>query len=112
MARQPWGAGQPRQAQTLAATLAAYTRDAAYAEFQEDVKGQLRAEALLADLTLLSGDLGTIHNRAAGRHDGSAHCLQWPDRLKDVYDACLPSAERYFIFECAVFPRSPKAARG
>ena len=39
MARQPWGVyGQPRQAQTLAATLAAYTRDAAYAEFQEDVQ--------------------------------------------------------------------------
>jgi predicted amidohydrolase YtcJ len=56
MARQPWAPGQPRQAQTLAATLAAYTRDAAYAEFQEDRKGQLRT-GMLADLALLSGDI-------------------------------------------------------
>jgi len=56
MARQPWAPGQPRQAQTLEATLAAYTRDAAYAEFQEDRKGQLRA-GMLADLALLSGNL-------------------------------------------------------
>jgi predicted amidohydrolase YtcJ len=56
MARQPWAPGQPRQAQKLEAALAAYTRDAAYAEFQEDVKGQLRA-GMLADLALLSGDL-------------------------------------------------------
>ncbi len=59
MARQPWAPGQPRQAQTLEATLAAYTRDAAYAEFQEDLKGQLRA-GMLADLALLSGDLETL----------------------------------------------------
>jgi predicted amidohydrolase YtcJ len=56
MARQPWAPGQPRQAQTLEATLAAYTRDAAYAEFQEYVKGQLRA-GMLADLALLSSDV-------------------------------------------------------
>jgi predicted amidohydrolase YtcJ len=36
--------------------LAAYTRDAAYAEFQEGVKGQLR-RGMLADITLLSGDI-------------------------------------------------------
>jgi predicted amidohydrolase YtcJ len=54
--RQPWAEGQPRQAQTLADTLAAYTSDAAYAEFQEDVKGQLRV-GMLADLALLSGDI-------------------------------------------------------
>ena len=41
---------------TLEATLAAYTRDAAYVEFQEGVKGQLRA-GMLADLALLSGDI-------------------------------------------------------
>jgi predicted amidohydrolase YtcJ len=59
LARQPWAPGQPRQAQTLEATLAAYTRDAAYAEFQEDVKGQLRA-GMLADLALLTGDMESM----------------------------------------------------
>lgn len=56
LSRQPWADDQPRQAQTLEATLAAYTRDAAYAEFQEGVKGQLRA-GMLADLALLAGDI-------------------------------------------------------
>jgi predicted amidohydrolase YtcJ len=56
LGRMPWADGQPLQAQTLEATLAAYTRDAAYVEFQEGVKGQLRA-GMLADLALLSGDL-------------------------------------------------------
>ena len=36
MARQPWAPGQPRQSQTLEATLAAYTRDAAYADEHPD----------------------------------------------------------------------------
>jgi len=56
LSRQPWAAGQPRQAQTLETTLVAYTRAAAYAEFQEGVKGQLRA-GMFADLALLAGDL-------------------------------------------------------
>jgi predicted amidohydrolase YtcJ len=56
LARQPWAAGQPHQAQSLDDTLAAYTRDAAYAEFQEGRKGQL-CTGMLADLTLLSGDI-------------------------------------------------------
>jgi predicted amidohydrolase YtcJ len=44
------------QTQSLEDTLAAYTRDGAYAEFQEGVKGELR-RGLLADLVLLTGDL-------------------------------------------------------
>jgi predicted amidohydrolase YtcJ len=56
LARQPWAAGHPRQAQSLEDTLAAYTRDAAYAEFQEGRKGQL-CVGMLADLTLLSADI-------------------------------------------------------
>jgi predicted amidohydrolase YtcJ len=56
LARQPWAPGHPREAQTLEDALAAYTRDAAYAEFQEGAKGQLRA-GMLADLALLSGDI-------------------------------------------------------
>lgn len=54
--RQPWAAGQPEQRQTLAKTLMAYTCDAAYAEFQEQHKGRLRA-GMLADIVLLSADI-------------------------------------------------------
>jgi hypothetical protein len=57
--RQPWAPGLPDHRQTLADTLIAYTRDAAYAEFQENVKGQLRA-GMLADLVLLSDDIFAI----------------------------------------------------
>jgi predicted amidohydrolase YtcJ len=58
LARRPWAEDQPSEAQSLEDTLAAYTRDAAYVEFQEGIKGQLRA-GMLADLALLSGDLAT-----------------------------------------------------
>jgi hypothetical protein len=57
--RQPWAPGLPDHRQTLADTLIAYTRDAAYAEFQENVKGQLRP-GLLADMVLLSDDIFTV----------------------------------------------------
>lgn len=56
--RQPWARGLPHQAQTLEHALLAYTRDAAYAEFQEHQKGQLKP-GYLADLVLLSADLFT-----------------------------------------------------
>ena len=51
--------GLPNQRQSLENALASYTRDAAYAEFQEDVKGQLK-EGMLADLVLLSEDLESL----------------------------------------------------
>ena len=54
--RQPWQPAYPCQRQTLMETLAAYTRDAAYAEFQEHQKGQLRPGSL-ADCVLLDRDL-------------------------------------------------------
>jgi predicted amidohydrolase YtcJ len=54
--RQPWVEGMPHQAQSLTETLIAYTRDAAYAEFQEQQKGQIKA-GYLADLVLLPKDL-------------------------------------------------------
>jgi len=57
--RQPWVEGMPAQRQTLTETLLAYTRDAAYGEFQEHQKGQLRP-GYLADLVLLPQDLFTI----------------------------------------------------
>jgi predicted amidohydrolase YtcJ len=57
--RQPWRPGLPDQRQTLEETIAGYTRDAAYAEFQEHEKGQLVA-GMLADMVLLSADLETL----------------------------------------------------
>jgi predicted amidohydrolase YtcJ len=61
--RQPWRPDLPPQRQTLADTLAGYTRDAAYAEFQEHQKGQIKV-GMLADLVLLSTDLFTISAEA------------------------------------------------
>ena len=54
--RQPWQPGDPDQRQSLAETIAGYTRDAAYVEFQEHEKGMLRA-GLLADLLVLDRNL-------------------------------------------------------
>jgi predicted amidohydrolase YtcJ len=54
--RQPWAGGIPDQRQSLTDTLLSYTRDAAYAEFQEQQKGQLKA-GYLADMVLLSQDI-------------------------------------------------------
>ena len=56
LVRQPWREGQPPQAQTLADTLASYTRDNAWVEFAEARKGMLKA-GYLADLVLLDGDI-------------------------------------------------------
>jgi predicted amidohydrolase YtcJ len=57
--RQPWRPDLSHQRQTLADTLAGYTRDAAYAEFQEHQKGQIKI-GMLADLMLLSTDLFAV----------------------------------------------------
>ena len=65
MTRKPWAPGQPEQRQTLADTLLAYTRDAAFAEFQENNKGNLRP-GYLADLVLLSEDLEAMPTDAIG----------------------------------------------
>lgn len=54
--RLPWLPGLPEQRQSLADALAAYTHDAAYAEFREQAKGQLKP-GMLADMVLLSADL-------------------------------------------------------
>ena len=54
--RKSWLEGGVDHRQTLAETLVAYTRDAAYAEFQEHQKGQLKV-GMLADMVLLSRDL-------------------------------------------------------
>ncbi len=54
--RKPWAEGLPHHHQDLADTLLSYTRDAAFAEFQEHVKGQLKP-GYLADMVLLSDDI-------------------------------------------------------
>jgi predicted amidohydrolase YtcJ len=56
LTRMPWMEGMPDQKQSLPDTLLAYTRDAAYAEFQEHQKGQIRRN-YLADLVVLSENL-------------------------------------------------------
>jgi len=66
--RKPWAEGLPHHHQDLADTLISYTREAAFAEFQESVKGQLKA-GYLADLVLLSEDIFTIP----------------PEQMKDVH---------------------------
>jgi predicted amidohydrolase YtcJ len=57
--RKPWAQGMPHHNLPLASTLIAYTRDAAYAEFQEHAKGQLQP-GYLADLVLLNQDIFAI----------------------------------------------------
>ncbi|GIK72090.1 MAG: amidohydrolase [Chloroflexota bacterium] len=54
--REVWQPGDPVQRQTLAQLIDGYTRDAAYAEFQEHAKGMM-CVGLLADLVLLDRDI-------------------------------------------------------
>jgi predicted amidohydrolase YtcJ len=54
--RQPLAPGLPDSRQTLTHALLAYTREAAYAEFQDHQKGQL-SPGMLADMVLLSADI-------------------------------------------------------
>ncbi|MCL4830901.1 MAG: amidohydrolase family protein [Caldilineaceae bacterium] len=63
--RQPWRPGDPEQRQTLENLLVGYTRDAAWAEFQEDRKGMLRV-GFLADLALLLRDIFATPAAEAG----------------------------------------------
>ena len=57
--RKAWADGLPDHRQSLADTIASYTRDGAYAEFQEGNKGQLKA-GMLADIVILSADIERI----------------------------------------------------
>jgi predicted amidohydrolase YtcJ len=59
MNRQKWSAADPDQTLTLEECIIGYTRDAAYAEFKENEKGQIR-EGYLADLVLFSHDLFSL----------------------------------------------------
>jgi len=57
--RRSWKDGLPNHRQYLADTLLSYTREAAYAEFQEHQKGQIKP-GYLADIVLLSEDIFRI----------------------------------------------------
>jgi predicted amidohydrolase YtcJ len=54
--RQKWSSDDPDQRLTLEECIVGYTRDAAYTEFMENQKGQVK-EGYLADLVLFSHDL-------------------------------------------------------
>jgi predicted amidohydrolase YtcJ len=54
--RKKWSPTDPEQRLTLEECILGYTRDAAYAEFQENQKGQIK-EGYLADVVLFSHDL-------------------------------------------------------
>ncbi|HEX6271269.1 MAG TPA: amidohydrolase family protein [Anaerolineales bacterium] len=56
LTRKKWSPTNPDQRLTLEECILGYTRDAAYAEFQEDQKGQIK-EGYLADMVLFSHDL-------------------------------------------------------
>jgi hypothetical protein len=59
LSRKTWQPGDPEQRQSLEDVIEAYTHQAAYAEFEEHRKGQLRP-GFLADIVLLSTDLESI----------------------------------------------------
>ncbi len=54
--RKPWKPGHNSHNQTLTETLISYTRDAAFVEFSETKKGQLKA-GMLADIAILSDNI-------------------------------------------------------
>lgn len=60
MNRQKWSPTDPDQTLTLEECIIGYTRDAAYAEFKEHEKGQLK-EGYLADLVLFTHDIFALN---------------------------------------------------
>ncbi|MEM7736961.1 MAG: amidohydrolase [Deinococcota bacterium] len=64
--RRPWGnEGDAHFQQNLVEVMAGYTKDAAYAEFQEAHKGQLKV-GMLADIALLSEDVISLPTEDLG----------------------------------------------
>jgi len=63
LCRKPGEPGEMSHTQTLDEVIRSYTCDAAWTEFQEDVKGQIKV-GMLADLVLLSDDLFAIEHEA------------------------------------------------
>ena len=62
MNRQRWAADDPNQTLTLEELIHGYTRDAAYAEFMEHEKGQIKV-GYLADMVLFSHDLFSLDQK-------------------------------------------------
>lgn len=62
MNRQKWSADDPDQTLTLEELIHGYTRDAAYAEFMEHEKGQIKV-GYLADMVLFSHDLFSLDQK-------------------------------------------------
>lgn len=62
MNREKWSANDPDQTLTLEECILGYTRDAAYAEFKENEKGQIKV-GYLADLVLFSHDLFALDKK-------------------------------------------------
>jgi len=60
LCRKPGQPGENSHVQTLSETIRSYTRDAAWVEFQEEVKGQIKV-GMLADLVLLNADIFAIN---------------------------------------------------
>jgi hypothetical protein len=58
--RKKWAPENPDQRLTLEECIVGYTRDAAYVEFKEYEKGQIK-EGYLADLVLFSHDLFEVN---------------------------------------------------
>jgi predicted amidohydrolase YtcJ len=56
MNREKWSPNDPDQTLTLEEVILGYTRNAAYGEFKENEKGQIK-EGYLADLVLFTHDL-------------------------------------------------------
>ena len=62
MNREKWSPNDPDQTLTLEECIIGYTRDAAYAEFKENEKGQIKA-GYLADLVLFTHDLFALEKK-------------------------------------------------
>ena len=81
--RLPWAEGLPAHHLPLVDTLLAYTRDAAYAEFQEHHKGQLRP-GYLADLVLLDQDIFKIPPEQMKEVHPRPDRVGWQDHLRGL----------------------------
>ncbi|MFC6760841.1 amidohydrolase family protein [Sulfitobacter porphyrae] len=69
------------QTQSLHDTLASYTRDNAWVEFNEDRKGQIKA-GMMADIAVMSHDLNTLPPHGDHPGAGAGDNLRWQGDLR------------------------------